>query len=135
MTEKVGKPTDAKPDEWQKDLNPKAMAGNNHGLEGDHPEKTGATRNAHEIKDLHRMLSDFSDDELKQISVLPPGTRLEQGATYLDLSEADPKPFTAMGAMEADENNSYVAKTAVDYELWNRLTGVTNPERLNEANA
>jgi len=39
-----------------------------------------------------------------------------------------------MGSMEAGSDNWYVPKTEVDYQLWNRLTGVQNPERLGEAN-
>ena len=32
--------------------------------------------------------------------------------------------------MEATANHWYVPKTEVGYVLWNRLTGVQNPERL-----
>jgi len=50
MSEKTGRQTD-QPDEWQQDLNPDPMAGQNYGLEGSHPEKDAP--NASEIKDLH----------------------------------------------------------------------------------
>jgi len=66
--------------------------------------------------------------------VLPQGSRLEQGAKYIDLKDPERKEFTAMGSMEAGSDNWYVPKTEVDYQLWNRLTGVQNPERLGEAN-
>ena len=132
MTEKIGRPTDQKPDEWQQDLNPNLMAGQNVGIEGPHPEKDAP--NAYEIKDLHNQLEGYTSDELKQIPVLPRGSRLEQGATYVDLRDAERKQFTAMGNMEAGPSNWYVPKTEVGYELWNRLTKVQNPERLGEAN-
>ena len=130
--QKTGRQADQQPDEWQQDLNPNSMAGQNHGLEGPHPEKDAP--NAYEIKELHSQLQDFTSDELKQITVLPRGSRLEQGATYIDLMDSERKQFTAMGSMEAGADNWYVPKTEIDYQLWNRLTGVQNPERLGEAN-
>lgn len=133
QTQKQGKPTDGKPDEWQQDLNPQPMAGRNYGLEGTHPEK--AELNAYEVKELHSQLPGYTDDELKQITLIPPGSRLEQGATYIDLNDSERQEFTAMGGMEAGANNWYVPKTEVGYQLWNRLTGVQNPERLGEASA
>ncbi len=134
MSEKVGRQADQKPDEWQQDLNPNPMAGRNVGLEGPHPEKENDAPNASDIKELHSVLEGYTNDELKQIRVLPSGSRLEQGATYIDLMDPERKEFTAMGAMEAGPNNYYVPKTEVGYQLWNRLIGVDNPERLGEAN-
>ena len=129
--QKTDRQPDQQPDEWQQDLNPNSMAGQNYGLEGPHPEKDAP--NAYEIKELHNQLQEFTNDELKQITVLPSGSRLEQGATYIDLRDSERKQFTAMGSMEAGEDNWYVPKTEIDYLLWNRLTGVQNPERLGEA--
>lgn len=132
MTEKVGKPSDAKADEWQQDLNPKPMAGRNYGLEGPHPEKDDKAPTAYDVKQLHNELQDYTDDELKQIVVLPEGSRLEQGATYIDLKNPDRHEFTAMGGMQAGSDNFYVPKTEVGYQLWNRLIGVENPDRVGE---
>jgi len=131
MTEKTGRPTDQQQDEFQHDLHPNQMAGQNAGMEGPHPEKDAP--NAYEIKELHSLLKDYTSDELKQIPVLPQGSRLEQGAKYIDLKDPERQEFTAMGGMEAGPDNMYVPKTEVDYQLWNRLTGVQNPERLGEA--
>jgi len=131
MSEKTGRPMDAQPDEWQQDLNPDPMAGRNVGLEGPHPEKDAPT--AYEIKELHNQLAGYTSDELKQIPVMPRGSRLEQGAKYIDLQDPERREFTAMGNMEAGPDNWYVPKTEVGYQLWNRLTGVENPERLGEA--
>lgn len=132
MSEKTRRPTDQQQDEWQHDLNPYPMAGQNVGIEGLHPEKDAHT--AAEIKELHSLLKGYTNDELKQIPVLPSGSRLEQGAKYIDLKDPEHKEFTAMGSMEAEPDNWYVPKTEVGYQLWNRLTGVQNPERLGEAN-
>lgn len=132
MTEKQGRPTDQKPDEWEQDLHPNSRAGNNLGLEGPHPEKNAPT--AYELKEVHRHFSNYTDDELKQIPILPQGSRLEQGATYIDLIDPELKEFKAMGGMEAGPNNKYVPKTEVGYQLWNRLTGVQNPEQTGEGN-
>ncbi|WP_016948820.1 hypothetical protein [Anabaena sp. PCC 7108] len=38
--QKQGRPTDAKADEWQQDLNPQLEAGQNPHLQGLHPEKS-----------------------------------------------------------------------------------------------
>jgi hypothetical protein len=76
------------------------------------------------------MLEGITDDGLKQIPVLPDGARLEQGATYIDLRDPHRREFTATGDMVAERDHWYVAKDSVDYELWNRLIGISNPQRL-----
>ena len=91
------------------------------------------SRTAYDLKDAHRMLEGITDDGLKQIPVLWPGTRLDQGATYIDLRDPERREFTATADMEAGPNNWYVPKHDVDYELWNRLIGISNPERLYQA--
>ncbi len=90
-------------------------------------------RSLYDIKELNRSYhQELSDDQLRQIIVLPEGTRLEQGAKYIDLAEAKPAEFTAMGAQEAGPHNYFVAKSDLDYLLWNYLIGVTNPARLDQ---
>ena len=76
------------------------------------------------------MLEGITDDGLKQIPVLWEGMRLEQGATYIDLRDPERREFTATADMFAGRDNWYVPKHGVDYELWNRLIGINNPERL-----
>jgi len=128
MTQKVYDPSDKHPPEYQKDLNPNAAAGINYGLVGPHPEK-GNPRTAYDAKEAHRLLVDFTDDQLKQIPVLPAGSRLEQDATYIDLADPDRKEFKATSDMEAGPDSLLVPKSEVDYQLWNRLRGVTDPSR------
>jgi hypothetical protein len=119
------------PDIWREDLNPNLMAGQNVGEAGPHPEQRART--AYDLKDVHRMLEGITDVGLKQIPVLWPGARLEQGAVYIDLRDPHRTEFKATGDLVVGPDNWYVPKDAVDYELWNRLIGVTNPERLYEA--
>jgi len=121
------------PDEYSGDLNPDFGAGMNVDHLGPHPEKASGVATAYDVKGAHRRLQGLTDDELKQIPILPAGTRLEQGATYIDLREKEPQEITARGDMEAQAANWYVPKSEVDYQLWNRLIGVDNPERLGEA--
>lgn len=102
------------PEPWRRDLSPNHMAGQNIGPEPDMP------RTAHDVKDAHRALRDFTDDELKQIPLLEAGTRLQQNATYLDLDQGE---FTATGVMYAHAGQKLVPKDAVHYETWNRLIG------------
>ena len=68
-------------------------------------------------------LEDFSDDELKQIPILKPGTRLQQGATYINLNDPEREEFTGVGDMTVDSNSLIVPKDRVDYLIWNRLIG------------
>ncbi len=93
----------------------------------------GALPTLYEQKAAVRELPGFTDDDLKRIPVLPEGARLEQGSTYLDLADPNAQPFTAMGGMVAGSNNLYIDKHFVSYLLWNRLIGVSNPARLDEA--
>jgi hypothetical protein len=112
---------------WQ-DLNPDFLAGENHGELGPHPERTART--AYDVKGAHRRLQSMNDEDLKQIPILPPGSRLEQGGTYIDLRAPEPVEFTATGNLEASQANWYVPKSDVPYWIWNRLIGVESPERL-----
>ena len=121
------------PEEYRSDLNPNANAGQNIGVAGTHPEKEART--AYEIKELHRQLKEMSDADLKQIPVMPAGSRLEQGATYLDLNDPQRQEFTASGDMTAEADHYYVPKTEVPYQLWNRLLGIENPARIGTGNA
>jgi hypothetical protein len=74
-------------------------------------------------KAVHHMLTGFSNDELARLSILEPGTRLEQGGTYLNLNDLQSGPFKAIGGQEALRRERIVAKRDTDYELWNRLAG------------
>jgi hypothetical protein len=117
------------PEPYQHDLNPDTMAGQNIGLGETQPAKTAPT--AYDIKPVHRQFQGFfSAEELKNIRILPEGTRLEQGATYLDLANLKLGEFTATGEMSAGPHNWIVAKKEVPYGLWNRLIGVETPERV-----
>lgn len=43
------------------------------------------------------------------------------------------REFKAMGGQAADENHHYVPKRETDYVLWNRLIGIENPARREQA--
>jgi hypothetical protein len=108
------------PDRWQQDLNPNRMAGQNVGPASDHEVELAS---AYDVKDVHRALQGFTDDELKQIPILPAGSRLQQGATYVDLAAARREEIRAGGGATAEAGHHYVPKDRVPYELWNRLIG------------
>lgn len=130
MSDRQHRPGTQHPDEYRDDLNPNADAGQNHGLSNDQIEQDAP--NAYDLKAVHHLLENITDANLKTIPVLPAGTRLEQGATYIDLHDPQRSEFKARGDMEAGPHNWYVPKTGVDYQLWNELIGVTNPARLDE---
>jgi hypothetical protein len=128
MTQKVYDPGDKHPPGYQADMNPDAAAGINYGSVGLHPERDNP-RTAYDVKEAHRLLQGYSDDHLKQIPILPAGSRLEQDATYIDLADPDRKEFKATSGMEAGPEQWIVPKREVDYQLRNRLRGVTDPAR------
>jgi hypothetical protein len=128
MTSRIYRPEEKHPEPYQGDLNPDASKGINWGLAGPHPEKE-SPRTAKDVKEAHAMLADFADDELKRIPILPRGTRLEANATYINLRESPVVEFTAEGKEETGPDDWVVPKAEVDYQLWNRLMGVKDPER------
>jgi hypothetical protein len=79
------------------------------------------TRPASELKDVVRALSSFSSDELRQIPVVVPGSRLRPEATYLDLKQPGRGPFSAPDESYAGKDSWYVLKADVAPPLWNRL--------------
>lgn len=117
-------------DDFTDDLRPDNLAGENHGqglaLE--------VGLSAYDVKELHDTLADLTDDELKDIPIVPIGSRLEQGAKYIDLQHLEQGEFVATAGMVAEEDHYYVPKKATDYVLWNRLNQVTTPARLDEGN-
>jgi hypothetical protein len=132
MSEKQFHGTGRSDEDFERDLHPDPHAGQNRG----HPSERidQRARNAYELKAMHRQITGFTDDELKRIPIVPTGERLQQGATYVDFNDQMLREFTARGDMTAQEHNLYIPKSEVDYQLWNRLTGLdTNPERTGDA--
>lgn len=87
---------------------------------------------AYNNKEIVRAYPQLSNDELKRLIILPEGTALEQGATYYDLKDRSRGEFTAANGNSAGAENWYIAKSQVDYPLWNRIIGVDNPDRLDQ---
>lgn len=74
-------------------------------------------------KKVGRLLPNLSDDQLSRLSVLEPGTPLEQGAVYLNLDDRESGPFKAIGGQEVGAKERIIAKKMTDYELWNEIAG------------
>ena len=113
------------PDEWQSDLNPEHLAGQNIGLDSEHATEREMT--AFHLRKRGHDLRGLDDNDLKQVPVLAEGTRLQQGATYVDLTRAEPREFTATANMTAERGHAYAPKDQVPYEVWNRLIGEPKP--------
>ena len=123
-------PLYARPDaDFARDLNPLDQAGENH---GENLTLLPGARSADEIKQMHTILADLTDVELKSITILPAGTHLEQGAKYIDLRHLEQGEFVATSDMVAGADNYYVPKKETDYVLWNRLNQIDLPARLDE---
>jgi len=82
------------------------------------------------IKQLTQILAGISNDELKQIPIVPAGTQLKQGAVYLDLKNPGAEPVSATGQMVASEKTFYAPKAEVPYEIWNRLIEILCPSSV-----
>lgn len=127
MTDRNRQLDQAITDGFDRDLHPNHMAGQNIGPISDASQRT--TRSAYDVRTLHRALRDWPDDELKEVPVLPEGTPLQQGATYINLREPERGEFTAMGGMTAGPADAFVPKDHVPYPTWNRLRGIDDVER------
>ena len=112
------------PDEWQKDLNPNHLAGQNVGVP---PEAAATGRTAFNVRKQGWDGGGLDDNELKEIPVLETGARLQQGATYVDLTAEPRTEFTATGDIVAASGHAYAPKDRVPYEIWNRLIGEEKP--------
>ena len=118
------------PDEWSDDLNPNRMQGQNIGASSKPSNLRPHT--AAEIDVLAGRLGSFSHDELLQIPIVPVGTKLKQGAVYLDMRIPAPVPFTAIADIKATELNYYAPKAEIPYELWDRLVEALSPASMGE---
>lgn len=78
---------------------------------------------ADQLKDVVKDLPGLSGDELSRLSILEPGTALEQGGVYLDLDDRSRAPFKAIGGHRVEDGQRIVAKRDTDYLVWNRLVG------------
>lgn len=121
--EQLTNPRGAPPEDPSFDLQ---MAPERTGEAGGHADES---RPAADDKRLRDRLSELSNEEMSRLSVLQPGTRLEQGGTYVDLADPARVPFKALAGHDSGPSHRYVAKRDTDYELWNRLVGQeTEPE-------
>lgn len=119
------------PPEWRDDLNPARMEGHNIGASSKRNDSGALT--AADIDVLAGRLSGFTRDELSEVPIVQAGTKLKQGAVYLDLRIPAPVPFTATADITATEMNYYAPKAEISYELWNRLVGALGPAPIGEA--
>ncbi len=129
-TPRQTQPKDQQPDSFDHDLHPNLNAGVNDVTTGANPELEATT--AYEMKEIHELLPNFNDDELKRMVIMPEGSVLKQGATYFDLRHAGRGEVK----VERPEHvgppnlNLFIPKSETDYELWNKLRGITDPERI-----
>lgn len=91
-------------------------------LEGDAPDPVEDAEAGSAEKDVVNALPELTDDELGRLSILPVGTELDQGGTYLDLNQRKQGTFVVHGARSVEPSERIIAKKTTDYELWNRLT-------------
>src|SRR5688500_16966564 len=134
-TQRAGSPKpqeqEKHPAEWRDDLNPERMEGQNIGPSS--KRNDSGARTAADIDVLAGRLDEFTRDELSQIPIAPAGTKLKQGAVYLDMRIPAPVPFAATADIKATEMNYYAPKAEIPYELWNRLVATMGPATMGES--
>lgn len=113
------------PDQWQDDLNPNHLAGQNVGPPAD--ELGSAHTTAFHLRKQGHAVGGLDDEELKQVPLVPVGSRLQQGATYVNLAGDSRREFTATAEITASSGDAYAPKDRVPYEIWNRLVGQPKP--------
>ena len=114
-----------RPPEWQPDLNPNHRAGQNIAQPSD--ARVQAEWTAFHLRKRGMDLGAVNSEELKEVPIVAEGERLQQGATYVDLTQQPLEEFTARGDMIANGDHAYVPKDRVPYEIWNRLIGEPKP--------
>ncbi len=80
-------------------------------------------RTAADVKDLSRRFSGLTHDELRRINLLPAGTHLQEGETYLDLRDLTRGEFRAGVGQVVAPGQEIVAKHELDYQIWDYLSG------------
>ncbi|WP_437679104.1 hypothetical protein [Sorangium sp. So ce131] len=125
MTRHQAETPNKHPAEYESDLNPNAMAGQNIGV----PSPADDTMSAFDLKEVHVILPELTSDELRALRVVRPGRRLEQNATYLDLNDRERGEFTVTGEKVTKPDDLIAPKKHTDYELWNRLRGLHGARR------
>lgn len=119
------------PAEWRDDMNHERMEGQNIGASS--KRNDSGARTAADIDVLAGRLGEFARDELLQIPIAPAGTKLKQGAVYLDMRIPVPVPFAATADIKATEMNYYAPKAEIPCQLWNRLVAALGPAKMGEA--
>jgi hypothetical protein len=109
----------------QQDLNPGHLAGQNIGPPADELGLSHVT--AFHLRKRGRPVGGLDDEELKQVPLVPVGSRLQQGATYVNLAGDSWQEFTATAEITASSGDAYAPKDQVPYEIWNRLIGEAKP--------
>lgn len=71
--------------------------------------------------DLHELYPELSQDEIGHLPIVRPGTMLEAGGVYFDLSAPERGPFKALAGQQAGTGNRYVAQRDLDPDIWRRL--------------
>jgi hypothetical protein len=112
-------------DEWQENLSPGHLLGQNIGPPAD--ELGPSYMTAFHLRKRGHPVAGLEDEELKQVPLVPAGSRLQQGATYVNLAEDPWREFTATAEITAASEDAYVPKDRVPYEIWNRLIGEPKP--------
>ena len=74
------------------------------------------------LRERFQWLNKFSDEELELISFCEPGSEMENGDSYFDISNPERGTFTGRQGERIPEGGCLVSKTTIPNHLWNKLT-------------
>jgi hypothetical protein len=63
----------------------------------------------------------LTEEEIGALPILKPGSKLEPGGVYIDLSHPHTAPFKAIEGQVAGTGNRYIARRDVPHDVWNRV--------------
>lgn len=89
--------------------------GNERGLE---PE---AAQRVTELRRRFQWLEQFSDDELRELTIRAEGDELEPGKEYFDLSHPEAGIITAPAGRRVPHKSAYIRRDELPEHLWEKL--------------
>ena len=77
---------------------------------------------AHRLRERFQWLNKFSDEELEKISFCEPGSEMQNGDAFFDISNPERGTFSARPGERIPEGGCLVSKKMIPGHLWDKLT-------------
>ncbi|HEX5416338.1 MAG TPA: hypothetical protein VFZ25_11775 [Chloroflexota bacterium] len=77
---------------------------------------------ARRLRERFHWLNKFSDEEVAKITFCEPGSEMENGDSYFDISNPERGTFSAKAGEKIPEGGCLVSKKLIPGQLWTKLT-------------